>query len=717
MPRHFCLFAAVPLFLPALTSAAQAQLARRTIFLDGVWQLAEGKLNAPPTASDAFHHTVPVPGLVSLATPAFIEPGPKVKNRREYRQKDPRRDAFWYRRAFTVEGPLPAVARLKVFKALFGTKVFLNDQLLGEHRPCFTPGYFDAKPALKAGENELLIRVGADRDAVTTAIPSGFDYEKVRYLPGIFDSVQLILSGTPHFETVQVAPDIAAGAARVQAKVRNTAATQTATFAFTIREAKSGKVVGNFITEAREIPGGGETTIDVRVPIAGCRLWSPEDPFLYRLEAESGSDCVSTRFGMRTFKLDPVTGQAVLNGKPYFLRGSNITLYRFFEDSECGNLPWRSDWVRTLHQRIKDMHWNCLRYCIGYPPEAWYDVADELGILIQDEFPLWCGGASWSTWPPALNRHELAREYAEDLREKWNHPCVAIWDADNETTSPETGPAIQQVRGWDLSNRPWDNSYMPPQEPGDCLEVHPYHFNKPGYKLADLATANPDPRPAGKDHHAAIINEYGWLWLNRDGTPTTLTQALYTRLLGPNSTTAQRRHLYATYTAAETEFWRAHRKAAAVMHFTSLGYSRSDGQTSDHWLPGVEKLVWEPEFYRYVRDAFAPVGLMTGFFQPQAEAGSAVKIPITVINDLDKRWTGPVRLRLIRGGKTVQDVSKHASCEPLGTTKVDFQLTFPLTPGPCMIEARLQMPAGQSVSSVRDVKVITSSLQSSHKEP
>ena len=41
------------------------------------------------------------------------------------------------------------------------------------------------------------------------------------------------------------------------------------------------------------------------------------------------------------------TGRAVLNGKPYFMRGSNITLYRFFEDSECGNLPWR-DWVRTF---------------------------------------------------------------------------------------------------------------------------------------------------------------------------------------------------------------------------------------------------------------------------------------------------------------------------------------------------------------------------------
>ena len=49
---------------------------------------------------------------------------------------------------------------------MFGTRVFLNGTLLGNHVPSFTPGYFDAKPALKTGTNEILIRVGADRDAV-----------------------------------------------------------------------------------------------------------------------------------------------------------------------------------------------------------------------------------------------------------------------------------------------------------------------------------------------------------------------------------------------------------------------------------------------------------------------------------------------------------------------------------------------------------------------
>src|ERR1700690_1069773 len=114
------------------------------------------------------------------------------------------------------------------------------------------------------------------------------------------------------------------------------------------------------------------------------------------------------------------------------MRGSNITLYRFFEDSECGDLPWNQGWVRLLHRRMTEMHWNCLRYCIGFPPEAWYRIADEEGILIEDEFPLWYGGSHFSRWPAALQSGELAAEYADWMRERWNHPCVVIWDASNE---------------------------------------------------------------------------------------------------------------------------------------------------------------------------------------------------------------------------------------------------------------------------------------------
>ena len=63
----------------------------------------------------------------------------------------------------------------------------------------------------------------------------------------------------------------------------------------------------------------------------------------------------------------------------------------------------------------------------------------------------------------------------------------AIWDAQNESVTEETGKAIQAVRGLDMSNRPWDNGYGSAQSPGDSFESHPYLFSNPNFKLSGLA--------------------------------------------------------------------------------------------------------------------------------------------------------------------------------------------------------------------------------------
>ena len=535
---------------------------------------------------------------------------------------------------------------------MFGSRVILNGQVLGDHRPSFTPGYFNAKPALKVGENELLIRVGADRDAVGPGIPSGFDFEKQRYIPGIFDSVELILSGTPHFTQVQTAPDLAARSVRVQAMLRNEGEPAQAAVTFVVREAKSGRVAGSLRTEPASLARGAETTVDVRIPIADCHLWSPEDPFLYTLEADSGTDRFQTRFGMREFRFDPATGRAMLNGKTYFMRGSNFTLYRFFEDNECKDLPWRRDWVRLLHQRVKEMHWNCLRYCIGFPPEAWYDTADEVGILIQDEFPIW-------THTQETKREEMAAEYAEWMRERWNHPCVVIWDASNETRSSETGPAIRQVRGLDLSNRPVGQQLQPATGARRCPRVAPLPLQ------SQTSGCGTWPRPIRSRRATRFAT-----------TASTPSSSMNTAGIGsiamarppPSRGTsiaacsARTRRLHSASTCRPPGWPRTRNSGALIARpprlFTSpCSATRvADGQTCDHWkLGGVEKLEWEPEFYRYVRDAFAPVGLAVNFWNDKVIPRTRARIPVILSNDLDQAWSGPITLRLRQAGSCDRD--------------------------------------------------------------
>ena len=145
--------------------------------------------------------------------------------------------------------------------------------------------------------------------------------------------------------------------------------------------------------------------------------------------------------------------------------------------------------------------------------------------------------------------------------------------------------------------------------------------------------------------------------------------------------------------AAETEFWRAHRKAAAVMHFTTLGYSRPDGQTSDHWKQGgVAKLEWEPEFYRYVRDAFAPVGLMVDYWKDRPVQGTKARVPVMLINDLDNAWSGPVALKLRPAGSAtpILEVRQDAHLPPFGQATLDFEVAWPQPLGQYALEAELR---------------------------
>jgi hypothetical protein len=404
---------------------------------------------------------------------------------------------------------------------------------------------------------------------------------------------------------------------------------------------------------------------------------------------------------MRSFRLDPATGRAVLNGRPYPLRGSNVTLYRFFEDAGRGDKPWRSEWVRRLHRAFRDMNWEMLRYCIGFPPEEWYRIADEEGIHNQDEFPIWEGTPK----PGVLDADELTREYTEWLQERWNHPSVVVWDACNETLSPETGKALARVRGLDLSGRPWDNGYSPPAVPTDVLELHPYHFSNPSFRLSGVES---DPGTLGRKagQSPIIVNEYGWLWLNRDGTPTTLTRQVYRNLLGPASTAAQRRTLYARSMAAETEFWRARRGCAAVVHFCALGYSRPDGQTSDHWID-IERLTWDPEFATYVRDAFAPVGIMLDFWAEDVPAGQQREIPVVVSNDLDRAVQARVRIRLLKGEVALHEAEASCAVPAVGSRTVHFQVTLPSATGGYRLEATLARDGAAPVHSLRDFAVLT----------
>jgi hypothetical protein len=370
------------------------------------------------------------------------------------------------------------------------------------------------------------------------------------------------------------------------------------------------------------------------------------------------------------------------------------------------------------------MHWNSIRYCIGFPPERWYEIADSLGFLIQDEYPLWTGGkGGFGRLLGGINSRQLSAEYLEWMRERWNHPCVVVWDAQNESVNDTTGKAISLVREYDLSARPWDNGWAAPVSSADAIESHPYLFSRYMRKLPDkdgylkelmvkpLIPGNDpnshSPAADGKPYsNPVILNEYGWIWLNRDGSTTTLTDNVYKNVFPEADTPEKRLEVYAKNLAILTEYWRAHRKAAAVMHFCGLGYSRPErprGQTSDNFTDLVN-LTYEPSFYKYVKQAFSPVAIMAEFWESSLRMGQQINVPLHIINDTYETVEDSVRITIYIDDEAIYYRSLPYNLEGLQKGIISMPVLTPYKSGNCRMEATINYN-GENVKSIREFRI------------
>jgi hypothetical protein len=320
-------------------------------------------------------------------------------------------------------------------------------------------------------------------------------------------------------------------------------------------------------------------------------------------------------------------------------------------------------------------------------------VADEAGLLLQYEYPVWDDREPLrhKIW----NENEVLAEYREFVRDNWNHPSLVLWDASNETQWPFLGDkVIPLVRKLDLSNRPWENSYNGPQGSNDPYETHPYkwigYFNKdwgsPRFEMADL-----DKEPGYKQEwpgHAAIINEYDWLWLHRDGRPTVLSRPVFDHLLGPNSTTDERFFQAAYLLSGLTEHWRATRQFAAVMYLAYLDAEGPHIYTNDNFRD-VKTLEFQPYFEDYMGQAYKPLGANLVFWDPKLKAGSRRSFNVVLTNDTDEALSGKLALTLEPcAGSAKSEKAKAAFEVPaLGQAKYEIELSIPKEGGEFELKA------------------------------
>ena len=636
---------------------------RLTVSLDGTWAIGTQRVTGAwsvPAAVPAevdFINSIPVPGLWHSAA---YDLGSYVGT------------MSWYKKTVVLEEAPTGQALLYVGSAQYGRHIYVNGQYVDSYEYNYSHSYTDVSDYLKKGENEIVIMLGAwSLQAGNSETPAHvlYDGESTEDEPGITDSVSLIFNAAPEVQAVQINPNIDKGTVQVQVTLKNRSG-KAVTTDVTISVYELG-VFENGAAKQNEVKVGEFTKTGVKVNKDGTatfvvdavelqnwtreKCWTPDSPYLYRVEVKTAGDTYSTRFGMRTFDFDPVTKYARLNGEIFYLFGTNVAIERYYDDPLCGNTPWEEDWIRKLYSEFKDVNWVCFRTHLGHANSKWFDIADEMGMMIFDEYPIW-GNAGVDTIDTIMP------EIYAWIDNRANHPSVIVFDAQNEATYDLPDQFIRKGREYDLQKRPWDNGWRPPVGENDPVECHPYIIGQQGIKgLNNMNVSKPIVTTADigwtydqYPDHPYLINESGEYWINREGAAMSGTAGTWNNAL-PGATNEERLAYYAELMAAQMEAFRTERAYIGLLFFCGLGSSfpSAQGVTSDILSPDVstaESLQIRPYTKELLKNAFADLGIVIDEYTEEVKRGQKLRLPIVLVNDTGAAVTDlPVTLKIMSG--------------------------------------------------------------------
>jgi hypothetical protein len=345
----------------------------------------------------------------------------------------------WYWREFSApKNPHDGGRFILRFLAVdYLAEVWVNGVKVGQHEGSEDPFELDVTDAIKPGaNNQLAVRVLNPTNEPIDGIVLNTTARSARNYPlapcylynvgGIVDSIELLAVPSVRVENLYVKPDWKTGRVRVEAKLRNASGRAAkVTARFTISPAIGGEGL-DAAAYQREIPPG-DTRIEAEVTAPDFRLWSPEDPFLYRVSAQvaaTGSpsfDEKTTRCGFRDFRFENDAFR--LNGKRIYLQGALILPHY-----PVGHrVSPHEDFMRRDLVAAKAMGLNIIRVIWGGLRARDLDLFDEMGIMVQQEH----FGGVWMAPSPDLERRFDA-SVSGMIRRDRNHPSIAIWCLLNE---------------------------------------------------------------------------------------------------------------------------------------------------------------------------------------------------------------------------------------------------------------------------------------------
>lgn len=335
-----------------------------------------------------------------------------------------RRDASWYKKEIFIDNFIGADYILYFEGINISSVIYINGNLAGKHVGGYIGFEIDISAWVKKdSKNTICIRVdnGYDPDIIPSQKADFFIYG------GITRDVWLKILPKNHITSIKISTPIVSklhAETNVKINLNNIDILNKNTkLKFKIIDLENDIVVIEKKYEGKELIEEPFVLPILNNP----KLWSPDQPHLYRMEAfllnedDSTLDSLSENFGYRFYEFVD-HGPFLLNGERLLLRGT----HRHEEHAGYG-----AAMPNELHKKdiklMKEMGVNFLR--LGHYPQdpIIYKTCDELGIIVWDELP-WCrGGIGGDKWQS--NTKDLLKA---QINQNYNHPSVFFWSLGNE---------------------------------------------------------------------------------------------------------------------------------------------------------------------------------------------------------------------------------------------------------------------------------------------
>jgi len=306
---------------------------------------------------------------------------------------------------------------LEINGANSSADVYLNGKHLAHHDGGYSTWRVDITDELIM-DNLLVISV--DNSHNEKVYPQAADFT---FYGGLYRDVNIICVDKSHFALdyyggpgIKVTPEIINNDAKVHIETWITGLRENKEICYRIFDEKNNDV-------AKVVSGETKAVLDIK----NVHLWhGRKDPYLYKakielLENNEVIDCISSKFGCRTFKIDPNNG-FFLNGKEYPLRG----VCRHQDRWSYGNAILPEHHKEDM-ELINELGSTTIRLAHYQHDQYFYDLCDEYGMVIWAEIPY------ISQHNPLANDNAIS-QMKELITQNYNHPSIVVWGLSNEIT-------------------------------------------------------------------------------------------------------------------------------------------------------------------------------------------------------------------------------------------------------------------------------------------